>query len=52
MIFCNTKEETRQVCTFLAGKGLPAAMLSSDLPAEEAREGDGEASAPARSATW
>jgi ATP-dependent RNA helicase DeaD len=32
MIFCNTREETRQVCTFLAGKGLPAAMLSSDLP--------------------
>ncbi len=32
MIFCNTREETRQVFTFLAGKGLPAAMLSSDLP--------------------
>jgi ATP-dependent RNA helicase DeaD len=32
MIFCNTKEETRQVYTFLLGKGLPAAMLSSDLP--------------------
>jgi ATP-dependent RNA helicase DeaD len=32
MIFCNTKEETRQVYTFLAGKGLPSAMLSSDLP--------------------
>jgi ATP-dependent RNA helicase DeaD len=32
MIFCNTKEEVRQVCTFLLGKGLPAAMLSSDLP--------------------
>jgi ATP-dependent RNA helicase DeaD len=32
MIFCNTKEETRQVYTFLAGKGLPTAMLSSDLP--------------------
>jgi ATP-dependent RNA helicase DeaD len=32
MIFCNTKEETRLVYTFLAGKGLPAAMLSSDLP--------------------
>jgi ATP-dependent RNA helicase DeaD len=32
MIFCNTREETRQVYTFLAGKGLPAAMLSSDLP--------------------
>jgi ATP-dependent RNA helicase DeaD len=32
MIFCNTKEETRQVHAFLAGKGLPAAMLSSDLP--------------------
>jgi ATP-dependent RNA helicase DeaD len=32
MIFCNTREETRQVYTFLAGKGLPVAMLSSDLP--------------------
>jgi ATP-dependent RNA helicase DeaD len=32
MIFCNTKEETRQVSTFLLGKGLPSAMLSSDLP--------------------
>jgi ATP-dependent RNA helicase DeaD len=32
MVFCNTKEETRQVYTFLAGKGLPTAMLSSDLP--------------------
>src|SRR5688500_3959679 len=32
MIFCNTKEETRLVYTFLGGKGLPAAMLSSDLP--------------------
>jgi len=32
MIFCNTKEETRLVYTFLAGKGLPSGMLSSDLP--------------------
>src|SRR5207245_7090369 len=32
MVFCNTREETRQVYTFLAGKGLAAAMLSSDLP--------------------
>ena len=32
MIFCNTREETRQVYTYLAGKGHPAAMLSSDLP--------------------
>src|SRR6185436_1792985 len=32
MIFCNTKEEVRLVYTFLAGKGLPVAMLSSDLP--------------------
>jgi ATP-dependent RNA helicase DeaD len=32
MIFCNTREETRQVFTFLSGKGLPTAMLSSDLP--------------------
>jgi ATP-dependent RNA helicase DeaD len=31
MVFCNTREETRQVYTFLAGKGLPVAMLSSDL---------------------
>jgi ATP-dependent RNA helicase DeaD len=32
MVFCNTREETRQVYTFLMGKGLPSAMLSSDLP--------------------
>jgi len=32
MIFCNTREETRLVYTFLTGNGLPAAMLSSDLP--------------------
>ena len=32
MIFCNTREETRLVYTFLAGKGLAASMLSSDLP--------------------
>jgi ATP-dependent RNA helicase DeaD len=32
MVFCNTREETRQVSTFLAGKGLPVGMLSSDLP--------------------
>jgi ATP-dependent RNA helicase DeaD len=32
MVFCNTREETRQVYTYLAGKGHPAAMLSSDLP--------------------
>jgi ATP-dependent RNA helicase DeaD len=32
MVFCNTREETRQVYTFLLGKGLPTAMLSSDLP--------------------
>jgi ATP-dependent RNA helicase DeaD len=32
MTFCNTREETRQVHTFLAGKGLAVAMLSSDLP--------------------
>jgi ATP-dependent RNA helicase DeaD len=32
MIFCNTREETRQVYTFLMGKGLACAMLSSDLP--------------------
>jgi ATP-dependent RNA helicase DeaD len=32
MVFCNTREETRLVCAFLTGKGLPVAMLSSDLP--------------------
>jgi ATP-dependent RNA helicase DeaD len=32
MIFCNTREETRLLHTFLAGKGLAVAMLSSDLP--------------------
>ncbi len=32
MVFCNTREETRLVYTFLVGKGLPVAMLSSDLP--------------------
>jgi ATP-dependent RNA helicase DeaD len=32
MIFCNTREETRQVHAFLSGKGMPASMLSSDLP--------------------
>jgi len=37
MIFCNTREETRLVYTFLAGKGLPSAMLSSDL-AQRKRE--------------
>ena len=52
MIFCNTKEETRLVYTFLAGKGLPAAMLSSDLAAEEAREGDGPLPRAARCGTW
>jgi ATP-dependent RNA helicase DeaD len=32
MVFCNTKEETRQVHAFLTGKGMAASMLSSDLP--------------------
>jgi ATP-dependent RNA helicase DeaD len=32
MVFCNTKEETRLVYTFLGGKGMAVAMLSSDLP--------------------
>jgi ATP-dependent RNA helicase DeaD len=32
MVFCNTKEETRVVHAYLSGKGLPTAMLSSDLP--------------------
>ena len=31
MIFCNTKEETRNVSAFLVGRGHRAAMLSSDL---------------------
>ncbi|MCI0656389.1 MAG: DEAD/DEAH box helicase [Acidobacteria bacterium] len=31
MIFCNTKEETRVVANYLGRKGLPVAMLSSDL---------------------
>jgi ATP-dependent RNA helicase DeaD len=32
MTFCNTREETRLVYTYLASKGLASAMLSSDLP--------------------
>jgi ATP-dependent RNA helicase DeaD len=32
MVFCNTREETRKVHTFLANKDLAVAMLSSDLP--------------------
>jgi ATP-dependent RNA helicase DeaD len=32
MVFCNTREETRLVSTFLRNRGLAAAMLSSDLP--------------------
>jgi len=32
MIFCNTREETRLVSTFLRNKGMAVAMLSSDLP--------------------
>jgi ATP-dependent RNA helicase DeaD len=32
MVFCNTREETRVVSTFLVNKGLAAALLSSDLP--------------------
>jgi ATP-dependent RNA helicase DeaD len=32
MIFCNTKAETRLVHGYLAMHGLPAAMISSDLP--------------------
>ncbi len=31
MIFCNTREETRMVASYLSHKGLPVAMLSSDL---------------------
>jgi ATP-dependent RNA helicase DeaD len=47
MIFCNTREETRLVYTFLAAKGLAVAMLSSDLPQRKrervmARFRDGE----------
>jgi len=32
MVFCNTREETRLVSTFLVNKGLASALLSSDLP--------------------
>src|SRR5881628_1229430 len=32
MIFCNTKAETRLVHSFLALRGLPVAMISSNLP--------------------
>jgi ATP-dependent RNA helicase DeaD len=32
MIFCNTKAETRLVHGYLSMHGLPAAMISSDLP--------------------
>ena len=32
MIFCNTRAETRTVHNFLALRGLPVAMISSDLP--------------------
>jgi ATP-dependent RNA helicase DeaD len=32
MIFCNTREEVRGVANFLIRRGLPAAMISSDLP--------------------
>jgi ATP-dependent RNA helicase DeaD len=31
MIFCNTREETRMVANYLSHKGLPVALLSSDL---------------------
>ncbi len=37
MVFCNTREETRLVHAFLAGKGMASAMLSSDL-AQKKRE--------------
>jgi ATP-dependent RNA helicase DeaD len=32
MIFCNTRAETRLVFGYLAMRGLPVAMISSDLP--------------------
>src|SRR6266850_1124475 len=32
MIFCNTRAETRTVFGYLAMRGLPVAMISSDLP--------------------
>jgi ATP-dependent RNA helicase DeaD len=32
MVFCNTREETRLVSSYLVNKGLAAALLSSDLP--------------------
>lgn len=31
MIFCNTREEARMVANYLSHKGLPVALLSSDL---------------------
>ena len=32
IIFCNTRAETRKMHDYLAMRGLPAAMISSDLP--------------------
>ena len=32
MIFCNTRAETRTIFNYLAMRGLPVAMISSDLP--------------------
>ncbi|HEU4403127.1 MAG TPA: DEAD/DEAH box helicase [Candidatus Polarisedimenticolia bacterium] len=32
MIFCNTRAETRTIYSYLAMRGLPVAMISSDLP--------------------
>ena len=52
MIFCNTREETRLVYTYLAGKGLRVRHAVLGPPAEEARAGDGAVQAAARSATW
>jgi len=42
MIFCNTREETRLVSTFLRNKGMAVAMLSSDLPQKKREQTMGD----------
>ena len=42
MIFCNTREETRLVSTFLGNKGMAVAMLSSDLPQKKREQTMGD----------
>src|SRR2546426_4127543 len=39
MIFCNTRAETRLVHSYLAMRGLPVAMISSDLPQRKREQG-------------